>query len=180
MMPNATPSRARLWVEGHLGVFPIYVAGAVTAGAMLWSHISDGQLRGLQEVLGPDAVMILATISTLAGSLLGFILASISVLLVITASPRLGRVTSSSAYKHLWRLFFAATVSLGLLTILTLTLMVVASPARPLTALLSWSVLFVAVDAAVRVGVCIWILATLVAIQLDGGAGDGSDRTQGG
>ena len=123
---------------------------------------------GLDSLLAGDRSVLWGTVASIAGALLGFVLAAASILVAIVERPPLRRLKVSSQYDTLWHTFVSATKWLGALTLLSLVQLTLdadhAAPARP------WIYLLVgaAVLAVLRVARCVWILQNVLSLNVSG------------
>src|SRR4051812_40775953 len=125
-MPKATsPIWERLKLDKALAQVG---CGIVVAIAAFW-FLGNGETgTRLADVLGTShGAPIFTTVGALAGSLLGFVLTATTVILSISSSPRMKRITSSPAYPELWRPFLGATWRLAALTLWSLLALVAAT-----------------------------------------------------
>ena len=97
------------------------------------------------------------TIASIAGTLLGFSLAAVSLILSFSSSPRLALLQGSSHYPVLWKTFIQATKCLGALTITSLICLAVDKDNYPIVWLVVPLCLFLGLS-TVRLIRVIWIL----------------------
>jgi hypothetical protein len=156
VMPNRPPNPAAMFVERHWRAIEWIVAIAVSVAAVLLLGSGEPGTR-LYSVLGDDRAALYGTISGVAGSLLGFVLAAATILVTVAGLPSMGRVTSSNQYGELWSMFLTTTKWLGLLTLWALGSLVVDKPTAPF-AVMPYTLLFLSMTAAFQVGTCVWAL----------------------
>jgi hypothetical protein len=151
--------------ERHFLIYELTMATAIAALVAAW-----GTLCGGAEVLNGFVGGRQTTYATLAGiaaSLLGFLIATITILHGVVASDGFKRLRESNQYPTLWRTFVVAIRGLALGTALFLAGMVTDRDDRPIwpvTYLSIWLVLI----CGVLVARAIWILERLLTISSAG------------
>ena len=106
------------WRKHFLGC-ELGVAVLVTGLFVLWSEQYGGQAE-LHGLLDARRSTVYGAFAAIAGSLLGFVIATISIVLGLSSSPRLKRVRDSAHYGTLWGVFTAAIKAMGLATLVLL------------------------------------------------------------
>jgi len=97
-----------IWAEFGLAV-------AITAAFLIWMlewHGSDV----VAALLKGRRVAIYGVLASVFGALLGFIITTVSVVIVAAQSQRLDALRESKHYRDLWRIFFATIRGLALAT----------------------------------------------------------------
>ena len=139
------------------------VASAVPAAVLLvWFVFFGGEVR-VEEFIDGNKVNIYRTTATIAGTLLGFSIASVSLALSFASSERLTVLRESQHYSALWKTFFQAIRLLGALTLTALACLIWDNEKAPVAWLVIPLCLFAAL-AAVRLLRVIWILEQIVTI----------------
>lgn len=117
----------------------------------------------LGSLVRNNRAQIYGTLASLFGSLLGFVITALSVVLGFSASERLKIVRSSAYYKQLWEVFTSAIRVLGITTVLWLVaLFFDREPVqRPLLLL---SCLSLSILSALRLMRCVWVLERIVEV----------------
>ncbi len=132
------------------------VSVAVTAWA-IWLHgdkVIDGVLAGNRATL-------YGTLATLAGTLLGFIIATLTIFVAVVPDVRLERVRRSAQYPTLWRTLTSTIRWLGVGTLVGLACLLLDRDSGP-TRWLELLGLFVWLVSALRMGWSIWIVEQVI------------------
>jgi hypothetical protein len=151
----------RFWEKHFLG-YELIVATIISALVAAW-----GTFCGGTETLGgflAGRQTVYATLAAMAATLLGFLIATITILQGVVASDGFQRLRESNQYPTLWRTFVLAMRGLALGTAAFLIGMILDrddQPLWPLTYLCIWLVL---VD-GVLVARSVWILERLLTIS---------------
>jgi hypothetical protein len=106
---------------------------------------------------------IYGTLATIFGSLLGFVITSVSIIVSLGDSPRLAVIRESRSNQQLWKIFTSATKWLGVATGISLTGLMLNRDGPPefiILVLCLWSSLL----AVLRLVRCIWALENVVKI----------------
>ena len=101
------------------------------------------------------------TTTAISGTLLGISLAAASFALNSATSPRLAVVRESKHYSTLWKTFFQAARSLGLLAVVSLACMILDRDGSPNPWLLIFYTLFLGMS-IIRLARVIWILEQII------------------
>lgn len=137
--------------------------GFVVGGLVFASKFSPCLASIIEMVFSGKRPDVYGAMAGIAGSLLGFTIASVSIVLTVVQMPRLQLVRESKNYSQLWSSFHSAIWWLGAATVAGLVgLALDSDTSRRLlvTALVSW----IFVTAALRVFNAIWILQKIVLI----------------
>lgn len=142
----------------------------VVTGAFVWWVLQGGGNasvdHGLATVRGP----LYATVAAVAGALLGFVIATVSILvaLVSSESPRMEFVRKSDAYPQIWRVFTSAIRWLAAATAVSLVALLLDHEDPVLSE--QWidairaALLLVSLAATMRLGSSMWVLERLVTL----------------
>lgn len=148
------------WWRKHFLRVELLIAIALTAMLVVWSARWGGHEILLNLVKGNRAA-IYGALASLFGSLLGFSITAMSIVLGFSTSERLALLRSSSHYKALWAVFTSAIRVLGITTVSALIGLIFDREAvqRPyiFVACVGLSALCV-----LRVVRCLWVLERLV------------------
>ena len=106
------------WRRHFLFVEAVIVIGVTTLLAV-WMFFFGGTPY-VQEFMRGNRVNIYTTMAGIAGTLLGFSIACMSIILSFSSSPRFTLLRNSQHYPTLWKTFVQATRYLGALTITAL------------------------------------------------------------
>jgi hypothetical protein len=149
------------WRKNFLSV-EFGIALFVTAILLLWWKYGNG-IAVLKEIVHGNRGQIYGTLASIFGSLLGFVITALSVVLGFSSSDRLKVLRSSSYYKQLWDVFTSAIRVLGVTTILWLAALFFdrdGAP-KPLILVFCLSISFLAI---LRMGRCVWVLERIVEV----------------
>lgn len=149
-----------LWWRKHFLLVELLIAIALTIMLVVWTARWDGQEVLLNLVKGNRAA-VYGTLASLFGSLLGFAITAMSIVLGFTASERLTLLRSSRHYKDLWAVFTSAIRVLGITTVAALIGMIFDREAvqRPYIFVACVGLSALCVFRIVR---CLWVLERIV------------------
>lgn len=142
------------WWEDHFMWCGVALSALVVAGLL----VIDSRLgAGLPRPRGSDAGAVLGTLASISGGLLGFVLAAATIAAGMLEKRSAWRVRSSNQVPAVWSMFISTTKWLGLLTAISLAILVTDST---LLTDPRWCavVLFIALVAGTRIARCVWIL----------------------
>jgi hypothetical protein len=153
------------WWRAHFLPVEFWLSALLTIAAAWWLSVwnknsfLDGQLFGVRSGL-------YAVLATVWGALLGFVIATITILLGFSESPRMKIVRESDHYQDLWNTFKSATWVLGFATVASIGGLLgdKDSPGGHPNHFISYVVLFATTLASLRLARCIWILHRVVGI----------------
>lgn len=129
-------------------------------GFTVWSECGAGW-PAVDEALRGNRSEIYSTLAAIAGSLLGFVLTAVSIVLGFSAFPQLAVLRSSEHYATLYRIFFEATGFLAGATVAGLAALVFDRDSYPRPLVLYLALTFTLLS-AVRVARCVWVLERFV------------------
>ncbi|HEY7974694.1 MAG TPA: hypothetical protein VID72_05075, partial [Ktedonobacterales bacterium] len=118
------------WWKIHFLEAELGLALLLAAGFALWDLGLGGE-RAVNALLAGNRAAIYGTLASICGSLLGFTIAAISIILGYASSERLAIVRDSKHYATLWRVFVAAMRGLALATLVALAGLIVDRDAAP-------------------------------------------------
>jgi hypothetical protein len=152
------------WWRKHFLFVELFIAIALTAILVVWSVRWGGHQVLLNLVKGNRAA-IYGTVATLFGSLLGFSITAMSIVLGFTTSERLALLRSSSHYKDLWAVFTSAIRVLGITTVLALIGLIFDREAvqRPYIFVVCVGLSTLCI---LRMARCLWVLERIVALLI--------------
>ncbi len=126
----------------------------------VWSEYVDG--RHFLSLITPDNKdAIYGTLTALFGTLLGFCITAVSVVLGYVTSPRVAVMRESPRYQDLWGIFKSAIRVLGFSTVIALIGLFIDKGALWASYML-YLVVFAGLLSAVRVARTIWVLEKIV------------------
>lgn len=147
------------WLRTHFLGAEVAAAALITVTVVLIA----ARFPALPAQLPEDRTTLYATLASIFGALLGFVIAAIAIVLTLAPDPRLELVTSSPHYATLWRIFFSATRALGIATAACVFGLVADRKVQPQLYVIG-AVLFSGLWSCARVWRCIWVMERLVAI----------------
>lgn len=135
------------------------VAGAVL---IVWSEKYGGK-ASLVELLQGNRSAVYGALASMFGSLLGFVIAAVSIAVGFSGSERLDLVRKSKHYPELWNAFNHAIRALGLATLIALAALILDRDTKPFCSL-TYAAALATLLAALLLGRSIWVLEQLVAV----------------
>ncbi len=150
----------KFWRQHFLTV-EMVIAVVMTAILLFWSR--EGGALVLDAIVKGSRGTIYGTLASIFGSLLGFAITALSVVLGFSASERLNVVRQSSYYPQLWAVFTSAIRTLGFATCGWLIALFFDrdSKGRPLILVVCLGISFLA---SLRLARCVWVLERIVEI----------------
>ena len=118
------------WRRHFLGL-ELSIAVIAAAALAIWVYQFGGATT-FEMLLDGNRANIYRTTATMAVSLFGFSLTVISIVVGFSSYDRLAVVRSSKHYVTLWKVFFQAVVTLGLLSIFAFICLVFDSDKSPI------------------------------------------------
>lgn len=119
--------------------------------------------RTIDGVLTENRATVYGTLASLLGSLLGFVITALSILLGFSDSPRLEFLRGSKHYETLWRVFIKTIEALALATAVSLAGLFFDRESQP-RSVIAYAVAWLLILTVFRVGRCVWILKRVVQI----------------
>ncbi|MFA5861779.1 MAG: hypothetical protein WDA16_08795 [Candidatus Thermoplasmatota archaeon] len=120
--------------------------------------------RDLLTALDGNRAAVYGAVASIAGSLLGFVITSISIVIGFSQSDRLAVVRESSHYPTLWRILTSTTTILAASTLLALSALVVDRDPGGTFKILTYVLLAALVVAALRIWRTIWVLKSIIGV----------------
>jgi hypothetical protein len=135
---------------------------AIVLGAAIcvWGVRYDGSST-LHTILSGNRGAIYGALASVFGSLLGFAITAVSVVIGFASHDRLAIIRQSRHYPTLWRVFFAAIRALGLATLVALAGLVLDRDNHPRDWVL-YVTIFASFLAILRVARCAWVLENVI------------------
>lgn len=149
------------WRKNFLAV-ELLIALLATAGLLLWCVRGAG-LQELEKLVHGNRGQIYGTLASICGSLLGFVIATLSVVLGFNTSRRLDILRKSKYYKQLWNVFTSAIRVLAVTTCAWLLALFIDRDTSPnlFVLVVCFGATFLAV---LRLGRAVWVLERIVEI----------------
>jgi hypothetical protein len=148
------------WWRANFLRVELVVAFLLTIAFALWVARYGGD-RVVEEVLNDNRAAIYGTLASISGSLLGFAITAVAIILGFVPLERMAVVKESTHYDELWQTFTSAIKALALATFATLLGLVLDRDASPLP----WVVylcVFATILSLLRLVRCVWILEKVI------------------
>lgn len=127
-----------------------------------WTEHGDG-LQYVGGIVTNNRGAIYGALVSLFGTMLGFSIATVSIVLGFAGSERLLILRQSKHYPVLWTVFTSANAVLGLATIVALIGLVCDRDTKPVHLLMHLNILFLLLSLA-RIYRCVWVLEKIIKI----------------
>lgn len=158
------------WYKRNFLNIELVVGIVLGLGVLYWGTQMEGAAC-IDKVLQGNRAAVYGTLASIFGSLLGFAIAAVSIVLGFISSRKLETVRKSRYYPLLWRCFVSSIRWLGIATIASLVILVVDRDANPAFWAFYAMTTIVSVS-SLRVFRAIWILESVIKIMT---ASDGPD-----
>ena len=137
---------------------------AVLGGAsfVTWASLYGGGAI-LEDTLKGNRGAVYGSLASIFGSLLGFAITAVSIMVAFSTNDRLTVVRESKHYAVLWEVFTATIRTLGFATVVALFGLVLDRDNHPMNAMLYLTV-FASVLAALRLARCVWVLENVITL----------------
>lgn len=146
-----------LLLEGSLAVL-------LSAGFIIWSWFIDHNAT-LGLLLDNNRKEIYGALATIFGSLLGFVITTVSIIIGYTNSNRLVPITQSKHYADLWNTYISGIKGLASATILALLGLIFDRNSDPFWPIF-YANFFLTVFIILRIGRSIWIFDKILKILI--------------
>src|SRR5689334_25279705 len=123
----------KYWQRNFMWTEPT-VVGVLLLSFVVWVERFGGECK-LLEVLDGNRAAIYGTLASVFGSLLGFVLTAVSIIIAFSAMEQLGIIRESAHYLTLYRIYIQATWLLALATLIAVLGLIIDrdhDPSRPL------------------------------------------------
>jgi uncharacterized membrane protein len=151
------------WWRANFLVVELVIAIVLTTAFALWYSRSGGELI-VADVMRGNRAAIYGTLASILGSLLGFAITAISIILGFIPQERMAVLRESAHYNDLWQTFMAAIRALALATVATLLGLVLDRDTSPI-AWLDHLCVFSILLSLFRVFRCVWILEKVIRLM---------------
>jgi len=150
------------WRKHFLGC-ELVATVVVTGLFVLWAERYAGRAE-LQGLLDNRRATVYGAFAAIAGSLLGFVIATISIVLgMFSWGRRFDRLKASAAYGTLWAVFTSSIKAMGFATLALLAALLFDCDTAP-----KWWLFYIATGsvllALVRLWRCVWVLENVIKI----------------
>lgn len=154
--------RMKKYWEAHFLLLEILVPGIMCALFVSWSAWLDKGVF-ISQIFAESRGVIYSTLAALFGSMLGFVITSVSIILGYANNEKLEIVRESRYYPTIWTVFKSTIKILAVATLLALLGLIADKDAQPLDFILYLNIYFVVIS-FFRIGRCIWVLENIIAI----------------
>lgn len=138
----------------------LFLAIAIAA-VFSYIHASTHFGPHIDTLLNGNRQAIYATLASVFGALLGFVITALSIVLGYASDERMKRIRQSKHYATLWKIFISSTRWLALVTVVTITALVFDRDAHPRPWFLYVTVATTCIAIA-RVARVVWVIEQLV------------------
>lgn len=144
-----------LWYELAISVIGV---------AVLWFVVGRtvGQ-TSLQSFLGDNRQILYSSVAVIAGALLGFVIAGVTVLLVLPPNRLLSAIKETKAYDSVHPIFFSTLKMLAITTVVALLALFVDTKDHP-NIVMFYITLWGLIISSLRIGRCVWVLENIIEI----------------
>lgn len=153
----------KFW-ESHFLLLEGILALVLSAGFIAWSVFYDHNLT-LSALLENNRKEIYGTLATIFGSLLGFVITTVSIIVNYTNNERLMVVARTKHYADLWNTYISGIKGLAFATITSLAGLIFDRNAHPF-----WVIFYLNLTLTVfivfRLGRSIWIFDKILKILI--------------
>lgn len=150
-----------LW-ERHFMLWEPLLCFLVAAALYVWEARFNGP-RVLGDAIGDNRAAVYGTLASILGALLGFVITTVSIVIVFATARSLDRLRASNQYNTLWRVLVSTIRWLGFATAMCLVALVLDRPAKPMQLLMHLTFFAVAAS-GIRVWRTAWVLENIIAI----------------
>lgn len=150
------------WWRKHF--LKVELALAIIFGSIFyaWAEIWGGGAI-LVETLKGNRGAVYGALASIFGSLLGFAITAVSIVLGFSTTSRLTVVRESEHYPTMWKVFTTTIRTLGFATVVALFGLILDRDNHPIDAMLYLTV-FASVLAALRLARCVWVLENVITL----------------
>ena len=152
----------RRWWEAHFFILEFVLAVVIGLGFVVWSEAFDKR-QFLFMLTLDNRESIYGTLASLFGSMLGFSITAVSIVLGYVANDKMAIVRKSKKYNELWEVFKSAIRILGASTIMALFGLFFDKSGTTNLLIFYVNIVF-SVLSLFRVARCVWVLENIIAI----------------
>lgn len=150
------------WWRTHFLHVELGLALTCSVTFVAWAQLCGGGII-VEETLKANRGAVYGSLASIFGSLLGFAITAVSIVLGFSTTERLAVVRESKHYPTLWNVFTATIRTLGLATVVALLGLILDRDSSPMKGVLYLTV-FTSVLAALRLGRCVWVLENVITL----------------
>jgi hypothetical protein len=122
--------RLPIWWRTHFLILDLVAALAAVALLLVWLERYGGE-AAIAPYLNDERGSLYTSAAAIYGALLGFLIASISIVITAVQAPRFDPIRNSESYADLWKAFFSAIRLFGLGTVLAIACLLVDTDKHP-------------------------------------------------
>ena len=148
------------WWKVHFVGAELALAALVGVAFTVWVFALGGE-RPTNLLLAGNRAPIYGTLASIFGSLLGFTIAAVSIILGYASTDRMEIVRKSKPYATLWRVFVAAMRALAFVTVVALAGLIFDRDAAPAPVILCLCVGTLTL-AMLRLARCLWVFEQVI------------------
>ena len=115
----------------------------------------------LDKILEDNRSTLYGTLASVSGSLFGFAIAAVSIVLSFISRARFKRLREAASYPQLWHFFISAIWWLGISTIASILALIFDNDTNPVY-IVSYVMVFLMIFIALQVATCVWLLQELL------------------
>jgi len=152
------------WWGAHYLFAELVAAVLATVGVAVWAQGFHGTAT-VDTLLAGTRAALYGVLATVWGALLGFIIATVTIVLGFLQTPRFKLVRESEHYGDLWKTFHSAIRVLAFATAAAIAALIADkdTPGNP-NRIAFYICMFASLLAALRLARCIWILQRVVTL----------------
>lgn len=151
----------KFW-EANFIKLEFVLAIILSATFIAWSEYINRRVF-LFSITADSREVLYGTLASLFGSLLGFNITAVSIVLGYAANEKLALVRNGKHYQDLWNVFKSAIRVLALTTILALLGLFIDKGNQPFLILIYFNV-YAIILSSLRLSRCVWVLEKIIAI----------------
>lgn len=150
------------WWKVHFLRAELGLAMLCGASFVAWANLCGGGAI-LEDTLKGNRGAVYGALASIFGSLLGFAITAVSIMVSFSTDNRLTVVRESKHYPTLWKVFTATIRTLGFATVVALFGLILDRDNHPMNAVLYLTV-YASVLAALRLARCAWVLEKVITL----------------
>lgn len=120
-----------------------------------------GLNQHVDQLLEGNRVAIYSVLASLSGTLFGFAITAVSIILSFVNRKRFERLRAASSYPQLWEFFMSAIYWLGILTLASVVGLIVDGDTTPLY-VFNYFMVFLLVFVMLQITTCLWLLQEML------------------
>jgi len=150
------------WYNRNFILFEFCLVLVLSSGFVIWGEVFSGS-TSINNWLFGIRKELYSTIASISGALLGFIITSISIVIIFVESDKLELLRKSKNYETLYRVFIAAIKYLAFTTLIAIIGLVADKDLSPHNWIM-YLVFFGVLLSIFSLGRCIWVIEKLISI----------------